>query len=86
MCTKHADVARVHRDHETFTATRGPLIQDTPMFDVHPAIVSLDPPDHTIRRRVITRAFTPRARRSWRVGFGIGPKTPGRRVVGVRWR
>jgi cytochrome P450 len=61
VCTKHADVARVHRDYETFTATRGPLIQDVPMFDAYPAIVSLDPPDHTVRRRLITRAFTPRA-------------------------
>ncbi|MDT5137217.1 MAG: hypothetical protein QOD58_1479 [Mycobacterium sp.] len=61
VCTKHADVARVHRDYESFTATRGPLIQNVPLFDVYPAIVSLDPPDHTIRRRVITRAFTPRA-------------------------
>jgi cytochrome P450 len=61
VCTKHADVARVHRDHETFTATRGPLIQDVALFDAYPAIVSLDPPDHTVRRRLITRAFTPRA-------------------------
>jgi cytochrome P450 len=61
VCTKHADVARVHRDHELFTASRGPLIQDVPLFDAYPAIVSLDPPDHTIRRRVITRAFTPKA-------------------------
>ncbi|OBF61551.1 cytochrome [Mycobacterium sp. 852002-53434_SCH5985345] len=61
VCTKHADVARVHRDYETFTATRGPLIQDVALFDAYPAIVSLDPPDHTVRRRLITRAFTPRA-------------------------
>ena len=39
----------------------GPLIQDMPLFDAYPAVVSLDPPDHTIRRRIITRAFTPRA-------------------------
>lgn len=61
VCTKHADVARVHRDHESFTATRGPLIQDIALFDAYPAIVSMDPPDHTIRRKVISRAFTPRA-------------------------
>jgi cytochrome P450 len=61
VCTKHADVARVHRDHESFTATRGPLIQDVPLFDAYPAIVNMDPPDHTIRRKVIARAFTPRA-------------------------
>jgi cytochrome P450 len=61
VCTKHADVARVHRDYESFTATHGPLIQDVPLFDAYPAIVSMDPPDHTIRRKVIARAFTPRA-------------------------
>jgi cytochrome P450 len=61
VCTKHADVARVHRDHESFTATRGPLIQDVALFETYPAIVSMDPPDHTIRRKVIARAFTPRA-------------------------
>jgi cytochrome P450 len=61
VCTRHADVARVHRDYETFTATRGPLIQDVALFDAYPAIVSMDPPDHTVRRRLITRAFTPRA-------------------------
>ncbi|MGD1240689.1 cytochrome P450 [Mycobacterium seoulense] len=61
VCTTHADVARVHRDHESFTATGGPLIQDVPLFDAYPAIVSMDPPDHTIRRKVIARAFTPRA-------------------------
>jgi cytochrome P450 len=61
VCTKHADVARVHRDYEAFTATGGPLIQETPLFDAYPAIVSLDPPDHTVRRKVISRAFTPRA-------------------------
>ena len=61
VCTRHADVARVHRDYESFTATRGPLIQDVPLFDTYPAIVSLDPPDHTVRRRMITSAFTPRA-------------------------
>jgi hypothetical protein len=33
VCTKHTDVARVHRDDELFTVTRGPLIQDVPLFD-----------------------------------------------------
>jgi len=61
VCTTHADVARVHRDYESFTATRGPLIQDVALFDAYPAIVSMDPPDHTIRRKIIARAFTPRA-------------------------
>lgn len=61
VCTRHADVVRVHRDHETFTATDGPLIQEVDLFAAYPAIVNLDPPDHTKRRRIISRAFTPRA-------------------------
>ena len=51
----------MHRDHETFTATDGPLIQEVSFFSAYPAIVNLDPPDHTKRRRTITKAFTPRA-------------------------
>ena len=32
VCTKHAEVSRVHRDYETFTATGGPLIQEVDLF------------------------------------------------------
>ena len=51
----------MHRDHDAFTATDGPLIQEVSLFSAYPAIVNLDPPDHTKRRRTITKAFTPRA-------------------------
>ncbi len=61
VCTKHAEVTQVHRDHDTFTATAGPLIQQVGLFSAYPAIVNLDPPDHTKRRRTIAKAFTPRA-------------------------
>lgn len=61
VCTKHAEVTQVHRDHEAFTATDGPLIQEVSVFGAYPAIVNLDPPDHTKRRRTIAKAFTPRA-------------------------
>ena len=61
VCTKHAEVTQVHRDHDAFTATDGPLIQEVGLFSAYPAIVNLDPPDHTKRRRTITKAFTPRA-------------------------
>ncbi|OMC09268.1 cytochrome P450 [Mycobacterium sp. SP-6446] len=75
VCTKHADVARVHRDHESFTATRRPLIQDVALFDSYPAIVSMDPPDHTIRRKVIARAFTRRAVAKLEEGIRARAKT-----------
>ena len=61
VCTRHAEVTQVHRDYETFTATGGPLIQDVGLFAAYPSIVNLDPPDHTKRRRIIAKAFTPRA-------------------------
>jgi cytochrome P450 len=61
VCTKHAEVSQVHRDHDAFTATDGPLIQNVGLFAAYPAIVNLDPPDHTKRRRIIAKAFTPRA-------------------------
>ena len=61
VCTRHAEVSQVHRDYETFTATDGPLIQEVGLFAAYPAIVNLDPPDHTKRRRIISKAFTPRA-------------------------
>ncbi|MFY9765676.1 MAG: cytochrome P450, partial [Mycobacterium sp.] len=61
VCTKHAEVSRVHRDYETFTATGGPLIQEVDLFAAYPSIINLDPPDHTKRRRIIAKAFTPRA-------------------------
>lgn len=60
LCTRHAEVTRVHRDHESFTATEGPVIQQDPLAN-YPALVNLDPPDHTKRRRLIAKAFTPRA-------------------------
>jgi cytochrome P450 len=61
VCTKHSEVSQVHRDHDSFTATDGPLIQNVGLFAAYPAIVNLDPPDHTKRRRLIAKAFTPRA-------------------------
>jgi cytochrome P450 len=61
VCSKHTEVTQVHRDHETFSATDGPLIQELGLFSAYPSIVNLDPPDHTKRRRLIAKAFTPRA-------------------------
>jgi cytochrome P450 len=61
VCTKHAEVTQVHRDHESFTATDGQLIQEVSQCSASPAIVNLDPPDHTTRRRTHTKAFTPKA-------------------------
>ena len=61
VCSKHAEVSQVHRDHDAFTATDGPLIQNVGLFSAYPAIVNLDPPDHTKRRKIISKAFNPRA-------------------------
>jgi cytochrome P450 len=60
VCTRHAEVNTVHRDHESFTAADGPIIKPNLLAD-YPSLVNLDPPDHTKRRGLIAKAFTPGA-------------------------
>ena len=86
VCTKHAEVTQVHRDHDAFTATDGPLIQEVGLFSAYPAIVNLDPPDHTKRRRTITKAFTPRAVAKLEEGIRTRAQRHGRITFGRRRR
>jgi cytochrome P450 len=62
--SRHADVVRVSRDHETFSSWAGGVM--TPDFD--PAglavnrmmLLNMDPPAHTKLRNLVNRGFTPR--------------------------
>ena len=57
------DVVTAHRDYETFTSTHGQTYEqlatgeptDTGM------IISMDPPEHTRYRKLVSRSFTPRS-------------------------
>lgn len=56
----HAAIERANRDWGTFTAFDGPGMHATPPERRGKSIVSMDPPDHSRLRRVISAAFTPR--------------------------
>lgn len=61
VATKHRHAVRLHRDVESFTAVDGPLIQPVGMFASYPTIINMDPPELNKRRKLIARAFNPRA-------------------------
>src|SRR5271163_3573196 len=61
MTTKHRHAVRLHRDHESFTAVDGPLIQPADLFSSYPTIINMDPPALNKRRKLISNAFNPRA-------------------------
>jgi len=55
VVTKHADVARIEVDWETFCSGQG----SRPNSAV-PSMIDNDPPEHTRRRRLVSSGFTPR--------------------------
>ena len=61
MTTKHRHAVRLHRDADSFTAGDGPLIQSADLFASYPTIITLDPPEQSKHRKLISSAFTPRA-------------------------
>jgi len=59
--SRHDDIAAVHRDHLTFTSSRGTVLElmGTDLGD-RGSIIFKDPPIHTVLRSLVSRAFTPR--------------------------
>jgi cytochrome P450 len=59
--SRYADVEAAHRDPATFSSARGTVLE---MMGGDMAatglIIFMDPPDHTILRSLVSRAFTPR--------------------------
>jgi cytochrome P450 len=55
--SRHEDVLAALHDHETFTSTQGITLEARSPL---PMIITMDPPEHTIMRRLVSRAFTPR--------------------------
>ena len=61
--TRHSDVQRVSRDWTGFRNAPNPFLPDTADFDdggTSLLLISLDPPEHTKLRKIISSGFTPR--------------------------
>ncbi len=63
--TLHEDVRTATREPETFSSSRGGVLLDTLQTaeerEAFRTIIDVDPPEHTRLRRLVNRAFTPRA-------------------------
>jgi cytochrome P450 len=57
---RHAEIQQANRDWESFTATHNVVIDPAPSEHSGSMLVSMDPPEHTRLRRLITAGFTPR--------------------------
>ena len=60
--TRHADVVAVSRDSETFLSGKGVLFESVPeeLLEASQSFLAMDPPRHTMIRKVVHAAFTPR--------------------------
>ncbi len=55
------DVERAHKDPKTFSSAHGTVLEMmTPEAGQNGMMIFLDPPDHTVLRRLVSRSFTPR--------------------------
>jgi len=63
--TLHEDVKMATRDPDTFSSSRNGVLLDTLQTaeerEAFQTIIDVDPPEHTRLRRLVNRAFTPRA-------------------------
>jgi cytochrome P450 len=57
------DVVRAHRDWQTFSSNYGVTLEQLRLGkpDVTGSIITIDPPEHERMRKLVSRAFTPRA-------------------------
>lgn len=58
--TRHADCLQFLKDPRFSAERRRAEGYTPPQRDIHPSILTLDPPDHTRLRNLVNRAFTPR--------------------------
>lgn len=57
---RHAEIQQANRDWKTFAAFDGPMVAPDPLMSVGRTLLTLDPPDHSELRRIISSEFTPR--------------------------
>jgi cytochrome P450 len=60
--TRRADIAHVSQHPELFTSTQGVALDPMPadVQKIATFFLAMDPPEHTVYRRLISSAFTPR--------------------------
>ena len=60
--TRHADIVTVSRDSDTFLSGKGVLFENIPeeLLEASQSFLAMDPPRHTMIRKVVHAAFTPR--------------------------
>lgn len=60
--TRHADVVEVSRNSEVFLSGQGVLFENVPqeLLEASQSFLAMDPPRHTVIRKVVHAAFTPR--------------------------
>lgn len=60
--TRHSDVVTVSRDSETYLSGKGVLFENIPeeLLEASQSFLAMDPPRHTLIRKVVHSAFTPR--------------------------
>ena len=60
VVSRHADVQAISRDPQRFRSLEGPSVVDTAPERAGQMLVTMDPPDHTRLRRLVSAGFTPR--------------------------
>jgi cytochrome P450 len=60
--TRHADIVAVSRDSETYLSGKGVLFDNVPeeLLEASQSFLAMDPPRHTLLRKLAHAAFTPR--------------------------
>ncbi len=60
--TRHEDIVAVSRDSDTFLSGRGVLFENVPedLLEASQSFLAMDAPRHTLIRKVVHAAFTPR--------------------------
>lgn len=58
--SRFADVQHAFRDFETYSSAGGIALEARGRADGFPMMITLDPPDHTVMRKLVNRVFTPR--------------------------
>lgn len=69
--SRYDDCVEVHRDHRTFTSTKGVMLDQLrsaefgQVVEAIGSMIMMDPPQHDRMRRLVSRAFTPRRMAGW---------------------